>query len=71
MQSKTQEHRDIYKAYKKKYSVIQKTSKANYIQNIMTSSNNTSKVLWKFVNRERGSPNKLGPVIYIYKLKMK
>jgi hypothetical protein len=23
----------------------------------MTSSNNTSKVLWKFVNRERGSPN--------------
>jgi hypothetical protein len=23
----------------------------------MTSSNNTSKVLWKFVNKERGSPN--------------
>jgi hypothetical protein len=45
MQSKTQEHRDIYKAYKKEYNVILKTANANYIQNIITSSNNTSKVL--------------------------
>jgi hypothetical protein len=59
MQSKTQELRDIYKAYKREYNVILKTAKANYIQNIMTSSNNTSNVLWKFVNRERGSPNNI------------
>jgi hypothetical protein len=59
MQSKTQEYRDIYKAYKKEHNVILKTAKDNYIQNIMNSSNNTSKVLWKFVNRERGSPNNI------------
>jgi hypothetical protein len=46
------------KAYKKEYNVILKTAKANYIQNI-TTSNNTSKVLWKFVNRERGSSNNI------------
>jgi type IV secretory pathway TrbF-like protein len=57
MQSKIQEHRDIYKAYKMEYNDILKTAKANYIQNIITSSSNTSKVLWEFVNRERGSPN--------------
>jgi type IV secretory pathway TrbF-like protein len=57
MQSKIQEHRDIYKAYTKEYNAILKTAKANYIQNIITSSSNTSKVLWEFVNRERGSPN--------------
>jgi hypothetical protein len=57
MQSKIQEHRDIYKVYKKEYNEILKTAKANYIQNIITSSNNTSKALWEFVNRERGSPN--------------
>jgi hypothetical protein len=56
-QSKIQEHRYIYKAHKKEYNVILKTAKANYIQNIITSSNNTSKVLWEFVNKERGSPN--------------
>jgi hypothetical protein len=33
--------------------------KANYIQNIITRSNNTSKVLWEFVNRKRGSPNNI------------
>jgi hypothetical protein len=49
-----QEHRDIYKACKKEYYVILKTAKANYIQNIITSTNNTSKVLWEFGNRERG-----------------
>jgi hypothetical protein len=59
MQSKIQEHRDIYKAYKKEYNIILKTAKANYIQNIITRSNNTSKVLWEFVNRERGSPNNI------------
>jgi hypothetical protein len=59
MQSKIQEHRDIYKAYKKEYNVVLKTAKANYIQNIITSSNNTSKVLWEFVNKERGSPNNI------------
>jgi hypothetical protein len=31
--------------------------KANYIQNIITRSNNTPKVLWKVLNRERGSRN--------------
>jgi hypothetical protein len=59
MQSKIQEHRDIYKAYKTEYNVILKTAKANYIQNIITRSNNTSKVLWQFVNRERGPPNNI------------
>jgi hypothetical protein len=59
MQSKIQEHRDIYKAYKKEYNAILKTAKANYIQNIITRSNNTSKVLWEFVNKERGSPNNI------------
>jgi hypothetical protein len=59
MQSKIQDHRDIYKAYKKEYNVILKTAKANYIQNIITRSNNTSKVLWEFVNREKGSPNNI------------
>jgi hypothetical protein len=54
MQSKIQEHRDIHKAYKKEYNIILKTAKANYIQNIITRSNSTSKVLWEFVNRERG-----------------
>jgi hypothetical protein len=58
MQSKIQEHRDIYKAYKKEYIVILKTAKVN-IQNIITRSNNTSKVLWEFVSRERGSPNNI------------
>jgi hypothetical protein len=33
--------------------MVIKTAKANYIQHIITSSNNTSKVLWKFVNRKR------------------
>jgi hypothetical protein len=59
MQSKIQEHRDIYKAYKKKHNVILKTAKANYIQSIITRSNNTSKALWEFVNRERGSPSNI------------
>jgi hypothetical protein len=53
MQSKIQEYRDIYKAYKKEYNEILKTAKANYVQNIITSLNNTSKVLWEFVNRKR------------------
>jgi type IV secretory pathway TrbF-like protein len=57
MQNKIQEYRDIYKACKKEYNVIIKTAKVNYIQNIITISNNTLKVLWKFVNRDRGSPN--------------
>jgi hypothetical protein len=57
MQNKIQEHKDIYKAYKKEYHVILKTAKANYIQNIITSSNSTSKALWEFVNKERGLPN--------------
>jgi hypothetical protein len=56
MQSKIQVYRDIYKACKKGYSVIIKTAKANYIQNIITRSSNSPKVLWKFVNIERGSP---------------
>jgi hypothetical protein len=56
---KIQEHGDIYKAYKKECNVILKTAKANYIQNIITRSNNTSKVLWEFVNRQRGSPNNI------------
>jgi hypothetical protein len=34
-----------------------KTSRANYIQNIIVRSNNISKVLWEFVNRKIGSPN--------------
>jgi hypothetical protein len=59
MQSKIQEHREIYKAYKKEYNVILKTARANYIWNITTRSNNTSKVLWEFVNRERCSPNNM------------
>jgi hypothetical protein len=57
MHSKIQEYRDIYKACKKEYNVIMKTAKANYIQNIITRSNNTPKVLREFANRERGSPN--------------
>jgi hypothetical protein len=56
-QSKIQVEKDIYKTYKKEYNVIIKTAKANYIQNIISNSNNTSKVLWKFVNMERGSVN--------------
>jgi hypothetical protein len=46
MQSEIQEHRDKYKTYKKEYSVVIKTAKANYIQHVITSSINTSKVLW-------------------------
>jgi hypothetical protein len=66
MQSKLQVDKDIYKIYKKEYNVIIKTAKANYIQNIITNSNNTSKVLWKFVKRERGSPkNKLTSNIHL------
>jgi hypothetical protein len=42
-QCKIQEHRDIYKAYKKQYNVILKTAKANYVQNIITSSKITQK----------------------------
>ena len=57
MQSKIQVDKDIYKTYKKEYNVYIKIAKANYIQHIITNSNNTSKVLWKFVNRGRGSPN--------------
>jgi hypothetical protein len=57
MQSKIQEYRGICKACKKEYNVIIKTAKANYIKNIITRSNNTPKVFWKFVNIERGSPN--------------
>ena len=56
MQSKTQEHRGIHNAYKKEYNVILKDAKGNYIQNIITRTNNTPKILWEFVNRERGSP---------------
>jgi type IV secretory pathway TrbF-like protein len=56
-QSGIQEHRDHYKAYKKEYNVIIKMAKSDYIQNIITNSNNTPKVLWKIVNRERGSSN--------------
>jgi hypothetical protein len=51
MQSKIQEHRDTYKAYKKEHSIIIKIMKADYIQHITTSSNNTPKILWKVVNR--------------------
>jgi hypothetical protein len=47
MQSKIQEYRDIYKAYKKDYNVILKTARANYIQNIITRLNKTPKVLWE------------------------
>jgi hypothetical protein len=57
MQSKTQEHRDKHKAYKKEYNVVIKTAKTNYIQHIITSSNNIPKVLCKLVNRERGFLN--------------
>jgi DNA-binding ferritin-like protein (Dps family) len=49
MQSKIQEYRDQHKAYYKEYYVAIETVKTNYIQHIITSSNNTSKVLWKFV----------------------
>jgi hypothetical protein len=44
MQSKIKEYRDIYKACEKEYNVIIKTAKANYIQTIITRSNNTPKV---------------------------
>jgi type IV secretory pathway TrbF-like protein len=57
MQSKIQDHRDKYKAYKKEYNVVIKTVKTNYIQHIISSSNNTCKVLWELIKRERGSQN--------------
>jgi hypothetical protein len=53
MQNKIQEHRDNYKAYKKEYNVTLRTAKANYIQKIISRSNNTARVLWEFVNREK------------------
>jgi hypothetical protein len=40
-----QENRDIYKVCKKKFKVIVKTAKANYIQNIITRANNAQKML--------------------------
>jgi hypothetical protein len=57
MQSMIQEHRNKYKAYKKEYSAVIKTVKEHYIQQIITSSNNTPKELWKLANRETGSLN--------------
>jgi hypothetical protein len=57
LQSELREHRDKYKVYKKEYNVVIKTVKTNYIQHIVTSSNNTPKILWKLLNRERGFLN--------------
>jgi hypothetical protein len=57
MQSKIQEHRGKYKAYKKEYNVVIKTAKTNYIKHIITSSKSTPKVLCKLVHRGRGSLN--------------
>jgi hypothetical protein len=58
-QSWIQELRHIYKAYmcKKQYNVIIKMAKSNYFQNIITNSNNTTKVLRKIVKTEGGSSN--------------
>ncbi|PNF31582.1 hypothetical protein B7P43_G00791 [Cryptotermes secundus] len=57
IQCKSQEYKNVYKAYKKVYNTIIKTAKANHIQNIINRSINIPKALWKFVNRERDSLN--------------
>jgi hypothetical protein len=40
-----------------KYNILIKLQKQTTFQNILARSNNIPRVLWEFVNRERGSPD--------------